>query len=668
MKNRIKYLLPLLLLLPSCGNRETIKETSQETTKETATGKNAFSLSFRLQNIIDGEVKNASFLLNGNKVDATYQNGEYQIPDVTMGAKLSISHPRYQTKTVSVTSSHLSTISMDYPFETIGKTRYSSNYHYNDWTLSSTHTMTGITFLFSSPYDRFLSSDSVLRLFLNTGNTASSLERGDYEFRLLQDKLFVYDYGYVHQETDLSLFDYQQDITDGKTDLTLTIPYSYLQIEADSIIGVTMVDALLSDEIECEMIFDEEAIDSTNPKEYARINQKGRPFVNTKNVDNPYWISKALKSSLIEEKEYSFASPLYCNHEEDCDDIHFSIEYQTNVTLDFVGFGEFKETEYIQLVLHNSIIDRNEWKLVEDDIVVQIYQDRIDLYTECDEFFSVQNGNGRKITSLSLDTFVDYGPYFRMNVTLPVSLLSNIHSEYDDFYLMAVEFDGKTLYDGKNYYENFFYRNVTQGDPADMISYALISAPKKRISHLTEKEKEALTEGKEISFANPLDTKFERADDFYLSVTRKTDSLFFDMVGFGDFSDTEIVTFVLHSSEKDGESWSIQNDDVTLMLSKNLAKTVTGTEDFWVGTRITRGKEASTIPIYERKNGYFTLQFTMKYTDISATMTEDTPLRIYAYEFGFGGVLYNSEPWNKLMRYHGIACGDPAFQINYISI
>lgn len=668
MKNRIKYLLPLLLLLPSCGNRETIKETSQETAKETATEKNAFSLSFRLQNIIDGEVKNASFLLNGNKVDATYQNGEYQIPDVTMGAKLSISHPRYQTKTVSVTSSHLSTISMDYPFETIGKTRYSSNYHYNDWTLSSTHTMTGITFLFSSPYDRFLSSDSVLRLFLNTGNTASSLERGDYEFRLLQDKLFVYDYGYVHQETDLSLFDYQQDITDGKTDLTLTIPYSYLQIEADSIIGVTMVDALLSDEIECEMIFDEEAIDSTNPKEYARIDQKGRPFVNTKNVDNPYWISKALKSSLIEGKEYSFASPLYCNHEEDCDDIHFSIEYQTNVTLDFVGFGEFKETEYIQLVLHNSIIDRNEWKLVEDDIVVQIYQDRIDLYTECDEFFSVQNGNGRKITSLSLDTFVDYGPYFRMNVSLPVSLLSNIHSEYDDFYLMAVEFDGKTLYDGKNYYENFFYRNVTQGDPADMISYALISAPKKRISHLTEKEKEALTEGKEISFANPLDTKFERADDFYLSVTRKTDSLFFDMVGFGDFSDTEIVTFVLHSSEKDGESWSIQNDDVTLMLSKNLAKTVTGTEDFWVGTRITRGKEASTIPIYERKDGYFTLQFTMKYTDISATMTEDTPLRIYAYEFGFGGVLYNSEPWNKLMRYHGIACGDPAFQINYISI
>ncbi len=673
MKNRIKYLLPLLLLLPSCGKNETAKETESakntaDITEKTTSEKNTFPLSFRLENVIDGEVKDATFLLSGNKVTSDYENGEYHIAEATLGAELTIFHPRYQTKKVVINSGNLQTISMDYPYETIAKTRYSSNYLYNDWTLSSTHTMTGISFLFSSPYDRFLSSDSALRLFLNTGSTSSKLEHGDYEFRLLQDRLFVYDYGFVHPETDISIFDYRQEVTEGKTNLILTIPYSYLGITPESIIGVTMIDSLLSQDIDTEMIFDEEAIDAKNPKEYARIDKKGRPFCNTENKDNPYWISKALKASLIEGKDYSFASPDYCNHAEDCDDIHFSIDYQENVTLDFVGFGEFKETEYIQLVIHNNIIDKNAWKLVEDDIIIQIYQDHYDLYTECSEFFSVQNGYGKKIASEKLSTFVNYGPYFRLNAAIPVSLLSNLHSEYDDFYLMAVEFNGKTLYDGKNYYENFFYKNVTRGDPADMISYALISAPKKRISKLTEAERSTLTAEKDISFANPNDTKYERADDIYLSVTRKSDSLFFDIIGFGDFSDTEIVTFVLHSSDTDGESWAIQKEDVTLMLSKNQAKTVTNTTDFWVGTRITRGNVASTLPTYERKEGYFTLQFEMKYTDISSSTNRDTPLRMYAYEFGFGGVLYNSEPWNKLMRYEGVACGDPAFQVNYIAI
>ena len=41
---------------------------------------------------------------------------------------------------------------------------------------------------------------------------------------------------------------------------------------------------------------------------------------------------------------------------------------------------------------------------------------------------------------------------------------------------------------------------------------------------------------------------------------------------------------------------------------------------------------------------------------------------MYAFEFGFGGVLYNNDPWTKLMRKNGVACGDPAFQRNYIEI
>lgn len=104
------------------------------------------------------------------------------------------------------------------------------------------------------------------------------------------------------------------------------------------------------------------------------------------------------------------------------------------------------------------------------------------------------------------------------------------------------------------------------------------------------------------------------------------------------------------------------------MLSKEEAKIVTGTTDFWVGTRITRGNESSADPVYERNDGYFTLKFEMPYSEISDSMNQTASLKMYAFEFGFGGVIYNNEPWTKLMRYQGNACGDPAFQKNYISI
>lgn len=672
MKNRIKYLLLLPLLLASCGKTESSGvDTSKDTVSDITASekKETFTLSVKLQNIIDGEIANAAFKGDGKEIEFTFQDSIYQLKEVYIGMEIEISHPKYQTKIVQITSSAFTTITLDYPYQEIGKTRYNSNRLFNDWILSSTHTSTGLSFRFSSPYDHFLSSDSVLRFFVNTGSTSSSLEKGDFEFRMSKDRLFVYDYGFVHQETDLSIFEYEKEVNDGKTTLTLSIPYSYLGISFDSIIGVTMIDSLVSVDIESEMIFDEVAIDFSNPKQYARIDKKGRVFANTKNADNPYWISKAQKATLIDGKDYSFASPSYCNHSDDCDDFHFSVEYtEENISFDFIGFGEFKDTEYVQLVIHNNIIEKDSWKLVQDDVIVHVYKDHVDFYNECDEFFSVQNGNGTKIKTFTNDSYVDYGPYFTMNFSFSTSLLPNIHSVYDDFYLMAVEFNEKTLYDGKNYYENFFYKNVTQGDPADMISYALISAPKKRECNLTDEEKLSLIGEKKISFANPKDTKYERADDIYLSVTRNSSSLSFDMVGFGDFSDTEIVTFVLHSSTQNGESWTIQKDDTTLMLSKEEAKIVTGTTDFWVGTRITRGNESSAAPVYERNDGYFTLRFEMPYSEISDSMNQTASLKMYAFEFGFGGVIYNNEPWTKLMRYQGNACGDPAFQKNYISI
>lgn len=171
-----------------------------------------------------------------------------------------------------------------------------------------------------------------------------------------------------------------------------------------------------------------------------------------------------------------------------------------------------------------------------------------------------------------------------------------------------------------------------------------------------------------ISFANPDDTKMTKADDLYLKTIRNDKTLTLGMVGFGDFSDTEIVTFVFHMTEEDGEEWKIQKEDVTLMVSNRKARIVTGTTDFWAGTRITRGTDSSSSVNYTRFDDYFTLSIDVDYQETSSSLSSASKIRMYAFEFGFGGVLYNNDPWAKLMRKDGVACGDPAFQINYIEI
>ena len=675
MKKHIRFLLPFLLLASCSGpNKDTTftKETDTANTSEKASEKennifNAVHLSLR--NVFDGIIKEAEFMVDGKKISSSFSGDSFALKDIRKNSMLEISHPKYETKKVLVNDSDLDVISMEYPYVDIGKTRYSSSPLYNDWTLSSTRTLSTIRFRFTSPYNRFLNSKSALSLYINAKESKEIKSDNDYEFKMTADHLFVYDYGFIHSGIDLSQFSYTKETDDESTVLYLDVPYFFLGIDAKSIIGVSMVDNLFEKNITTELCFDEETIDSSSPREYVRIDWTNRSFKNDKNEDNPYWISKAQYASLINGKDYSFASKKYCNHKEDCDDVHFSLDYtEEKISFDFVGFGEFKKSEYFQIVLHNNIIDKNAWQLCMDDVILQINQDKISIYSECEEFFSVQNSRGTLLKSIPLNSFIDYGPYFTLKADIDISDIPNIHTAYDDIYIMAVEFDGKTLYDGVDYAENFFYQGKTLGDPADLANYACIDAPKRRISTLNQTQRLAVIGDRNISFANPDDTKMTKADDVYLKTIRNDKSLTLDMVGFGDFSDTEIVTFVFHMTEENGEEWKIQKEDVTLMVSKKKAKIVTGTTDFWVGTRITRGTECSSSVNYTRYDDYFSLSIDVDYQEISTLLTSTSKIRMYAFEFGFGGVLYNNDPWTKLMRKNGVACGDPAFQRNYIEI
>ena len=56
------------------------------------------------------------------------------------------------------------------------------------------------------------------------------------------------------------------------------------------------------------------------------------------------------------------------------------------------------------------------------------------------------------------------------------------------------------------------------------------------------------------------------------------------------------------------------------MVSQTVAKFVTGTTDFWVGTRITRSNITTKNAVeYKRYEGYFTLILDIDYDEIKAS-------------------------------------------------
>lgn len=672
MKSKSIFFLLFILIFSSCNTNKTYSSLSSSSECSHFSENDITFFSWELENIIDGKIENAQYYLDDELIHPTYKLGKYsyQINNENLPATLRIEHDKYETKEIVLNKDvKLGHISLEYTFKEFAKSRYNSSILNSNFTGYSTRGLEYLRLKFQSDKAQFINTDNELYVFINTGNTGSHLSSGDYLFKLVATDFFVYDYGFVHDFTDKSTFHFNID-TKNETILYLDIPYTYLQIDPKDVIGINYYEHITSKDIIVPMQFDEQIINSQNTQNYERINVQGDFFANSINAENPTWISKSKKRELIDGKDYSFASPVYNAHEE-ADDIYFSIEYTcTHLSFDFVGFGTFQNEEYFKLVIHNNIIDKNAWNLTDDDVIIHIYNNKIDIFYSITYFFMIEQNNIKPDLTLPIDTFIDNVNHFTLKVSIPIEKITNIHSEYDDIYIMIVEF-GKNgvFYQGKNYNENFFYKGVTVGDPADMISYKCIDAPKKRTCSLSDNQKLNLIDNREISFANPIETKFDKADDFYMNINRNEEGLELDIIGFGDFSPTEIITIVFHSSNIDGTDWTIQTDDKSLMISQNKAKWVTNTTDYWVATRLSRGQEDTIHPIkYQRFDDYFTLQILIDYLEIGNGIALSSKIRIYALEFGFGGVLYNSAPWTKAMKKNGIDCGDPAFQKNYISI
>lgn len=147
--------------------------------------------------------------------------------NIAFDSTLEIIHSKYANKKITITSENLGLISLEYPYVKVGSARFNSNILFNNWTLLNSRGLNEIKFQFVSPYNHFVGSNSSLNFYINTGNTSTSLRGGDYEFKMTSDKLFVYDYGFVHDGIDLDQFNYINYVEDGKTYINIDIPYDF---------------------------------------------------------------------------------------------------------------------------------------------------------------------------------------------------------------------------------------------------------------------------------------------------------------------------------------------------------------------------------------------------------------------------------------------------------
>lgn len=249
MKRKTKYiLLPLVMLLTACNNNNIssstssiISSSSSSISSSSLTSSSSISssstssytssinhvISLQLKNVIDGFIEGASFKVDGKEIAYEYKDETYFLKNIAFDSTLEIIHSKYANKKITITSENLGLISLEYPYVKVGSARFNSNILFNNWTLLNSRGLNEIKFQFVSPYNHFVGSNSSLNLYINTGNTSTSLRGGDYEFKMTSDKLFVYDYGFVHDGIDLDQFNYINYVEDGKTYINIDIPYDF---------------------------------------------------------------------------------------------------------------------------------------------------------------------------------------------------------------------------------------------------------------------------------------------------------------------------------------------------------------------------------------------------------------------------------------------------------
>lgn len=625
----------------------------------------------RAKNVNDGYIANASVSIDGVEKTKTDDFGAFSIKlsDEDLNKKLTISSLGYETfeKDISsISNLDLGEVSLNYPFSSFGKTKFKTTDIYNDWIGYLTRGLSSLHFKFVSPYQRFYDSNSLINLLIDTGDVKSQLGEGDYQFKLYGDKnLFVYDLGNPTAKTEISQFNYRGNLNDNGTELYLDIPYSFLGIDYTEVIGLCFQDILIDRNVVADFYFNEKVVPSDDPTAFAKVDKKGKAFLNNTNSYNPLWISDAEVRRLTEGYMYNFSGNKYCANK-NADEVYFNYEYKEDaLSLSFLGFGYFEDDEYFKMVIHSDEYAYYGWNISTKDSLINIKKTSSEIYTNLSTFFDVESY--RPIPTYRVNhIYREFGNYFTINLDISWSLIETIKNVKQGFRFAIAEFGDNNIYapiDPTNYIRN--NRGTKLGDIAGMNSYIQVASPFDKIT-ISDEAKEDLIVGRNLSFSNPNDTKIIESDDLYLKSSRDEEAITLDFVGFGNFQVYETIKIVLHNNADELQSdWHIHKNDISLLINKErclIRKNRTWFFD--LNTMSSKGTVSTNSPIYEEHDEYFTIKLVLPYADLSSVF-KTAEISALFLQMDFLGNVYNGGTNLNAMRLNGMPTGDPAQQSSY---
>lgn len=624
-------------------------------------------VSGRVKNVIDGYIADADVYVGETKVATTNKQGSF-VAALGDATTVRISKVGYEDTIIDVNTlktSEVGDVSLDYTYSYCGETKFKSVSLYNDWTGYNTRTLDSIKFKFVSPYTRFSGTQSELSLYVDTKDVTSSLDAGDFMFKLRGDgKMFVYDYGFVYNEIYTSIFDYQIKEVGTTTEVTLEVPYEFLQINETDIVGVIFNDYIASKDLMCDYVFDGSLVTPSETKRYTRLNKKGLAFGNYVNDYNELWMSKAAKERLTEPYHIVLPKGLNANS----DEIYFSYDYkEQSLDLSFTGFGYYQPDEYIKMVIHTDGTYNNLWNISKNDTMLHIYRDRVLIFYGATSFFAPEN-NKYSPSMAGGVTYRDHTNYFTLDLSIDWELVTGWTDKTQGIKIALTEFGNDNIYQPLSYDAYIYVDGTRSGDIAAYNGYLSVNSPFDVIS-ITEEERKALTAGYDISFANPNDTLIEEADDMYVKAQFDATNLTLDFVGFGNLQTYETIKFVLHNSnDEDKSSWAINSKDASVIFNKEKAVIKLNATDFFsLNLIISSGTTCRNAPIYTEYENYFTFKLILP-LDQLGSIASATSVEAIFIEMDYCGNVYNGGDFQCAMRYKGIATGDPAMQKNYAKL
>ena len=260
------------------------------------------------------------------------------------------------------------------------------------------------------------------------------------------------------------------------------------------------------------------------------------------------------------------------------------------------------------------------------------------------------------------DTYLTNAPVYTTHdgyFTLTLKVLYSEIPEYSEaarVSLFAMEFANNgsangLIYDASDYRNGMLVNGVSQGDPAAQSSYFVIQ------KSAADESDAALIEGFGMEFSLG-------ADHIYAKAERGATSLTFTFRSFHPLNDTDFIRIVLHAGDPIGSNaWALARADVSFTVYKNAAYWQTDKISFWEGaSNRFHGNDASLhAPEYTEGDGYWTLSFTVEYSELGLDVTSSTVLRAFLGE-------YVNDDLQTGAALNGIAAGDQAYQSNWFII